>query len=222
MWRQPKAFWVVAFASVVAFLGIGLVNPILKPIPASFNASPSQVLLLFTSYLAVMGCATLITDAVASRIGPKRTLLLGLLIIIAGAGLAGLSDTVMAIVGWRALWGLGNALFIATTLATIVSLVRGSPAHAIILYEAALGLGIAVGTAKDSPGRWFTLHAVRCSGSSRQRCRARRKPARNRLAALRGPGGHLPRLAIGAPARAPGVARTPRSVRRWRSARRRC
>jgi MFS transporter, ACDE family, multidrug resistance protein len=145
MWRQPKAFWVVAFTSAVAFLGIGLVNPILKSIAASLHASPSQVSLLFTSYLAVMGGATLIADAVASRIGPKRTLLLGLLMIIAGAGLAGLSDTVMAIVGWRALWGLGNALFIATTLATIVNSVRGSLTHAIMLYEAALGLGIALG-----------------------------------------------------------------------------
>ncbi|OAN37877.1 MFS transporter [Mycolicibacterium iranicum] len=142
---QPKAVWAVAFASVVAFMGIGLVDPILKPIADNLNASPSQVSLLFTSYMAVMGVAMLITGVVASRIGPKRTLLLGLVIIIAGAGLAGLSDSVTGIVGWRALWGLGNALFIATALATIVNSARGSVAQAIILYEAALGLGIAVG-----------------------------------------------------------------------------
>jgi len=145
MWRQPKAVWAVAFACVVAFMGIGLVDPILKPIADNLNASPSQVSLLFTSYMAVMGVAMLITGVVASRIGAKRTLLLGLVVIIAGAGLAGMSDTVMGIVGWRALWGLGNALFIATALATIVSSARGSVAQAIILYEAALGLGIAVG-----------------------------------------------------------------------------
>jgi predicted MFS family arabinose efflux permease len=126
-------------------MGIGLVDPILKPIADNLDASPSQVSLLFTSYMAVMGVAMLITGVVASRIGPKRTLLLGLVVIIAGAGLAGLSDTVLEIVGWRALWGLGNALFIATALATIVSSARGSVAQAIILYEAALGLGIAVG-----------------------------------------------------------------------------
>lgn len=145
MWRQPKAVWAVAFASVVAFMGIGLVDPILKPIADNLDASPSQVSLLFTSYMAVMGVAMLVTGVVSSRIGPKRTLLIGLLIIIAGAGLAGMSDSVMGIVGWRALWGLGNALFIATALATIVSSARGSVAQAIILYEAALGLGIAVG-----------------------------------------------------------------------------
>ena len=145
MWRQPKAVWAVAFASVVAFMGIGLVDPILKPIADNLNASPSQVSLLFTSYMAVMGVAMLITGVVASRIGPKRTLLLGLVVIIAGAGLAGMSDTVTEIVGWRALWGLGNALFIATALATIVNSARGSVAQAIILYEAALGVGIAIG-----------------------------------------------------------------------------
>ncbi|TGB45373.1 MFS transporter [Mycolicibacterium peregrinum] len=145
MWRQPKAVWAVAFASVVAFMGIGLVDPILKPIADNLSASASQVSLLFTSYMAVMGVAMLITGVVSSRIGPKRTLLLGLVIIIAGAGLAGLSDTVMQIVGWRAVWGLGNALFIATALATIVNSAKGSVAQAIILYEAALGLGIAIG-----------------------------------------------------------------------------
>jgi ACDE family multidrug resistance protein len=145
MWRQPKAVWAVAFACVIAFMGIGLVDPILKPIADQLNATPSQVSLLFTSYMAVMGVAMLVTGAVASRIGAKRTLLLGLVVIIAGAALAGSSDTVMGIVGWRALWGLGNALFIATALATIVSSARGSVAQAVILYEAALGLGIAVG-----------------------------------------------------------------------------
>ncbi|GGL44335.1 MFS transporter [Phycicoccus endophyticus] len=145
MWRQPKTVWSVAFACVVAFMGIGLVDPILKPIADTLGATPSQVSLLFTSYMAVMGVAMLVTGWVSSRIGAKRTLLLGLAVIIVGAGLAGLQDSVGAIVGFRAVWGLGNALFIATALATIVGAARGSVAQAIILYEAALGLGIAAG-----------------------------------------------------------------------------
>jgi predicted MFS family arabinose efflux permease len=100
---------------------------------------------MFTSYMAIMGVAMLITGVVSSRIGAKRTLLAGLTLIIVFAGLAGSSDTVGAIVGFRAGWGLGNALFIATALATIVSAASGSVAQAIILFEAALGLGIAAG-----------------------------------------------------------------------------
>mgnify|MGYP002138739911 CR=1 FL=1 len=71
MWRQPKAVWAVAFASVVAFMGIGLVDPILKPIADNLGASPSQVSLLFTSYMAVMGVAMLVTGVVSTRIGAK-------------------------------------------------------------------------------------------------------------------------------------------------------
>jgi len=145
MLKQPRAVWAVAFACVIAFMGIGLVDPILKPIADQLDATPSQVSLLFTSYMAVMGVAMLITGVVSSRIGAKRTLLSGLALIIVFSALAGSSDTVRAIVGFRAGWGLGNALFIATALATIVMSARGSVAQAIILFEAALGVGIAAG-----------------------------------------------------------------------------
>jgi len=143
--HQPRAVWAVAFACVIAFMGIGLVDPILKPIAAQLGATPSQVSLLFTSYMAIMGVAMLITGVVSSRIGAKRTLLAGLVLIIVFSFLAGSSDSIGAIVGFRAGWGLGNALFIATALATIVMSTRGSTSRAIILFEAALGLGIAAG-----------------------------------------------------------------------------
>ena len=143
--RQPRAVWAVAFACVIAFMGIGLVDPILKSIAAELHASPSKVSLLFTSYMAVMGVAMLVTGVVSSRLGAKRTLLSGLVLIIVFAGLAGLSDSVGGVIGFRAGWGLGNALFIATALSTIVSAASGSVAQAIILFEAALGVGIASG-----------------------------------------------------------------------------
>ena len=145
MLRQSKTVWSVAFASVISFMGIGLVDPILKPIADQLGASPSQVSLLFTSYLAVTGVAMLGTGWVSSRIGAKRTLLVGLAFIIIGAAFAGSQDTIGGIVAFRALWGLGNALFIATALATIVGAASGSVKQAIILYEAALGVGIATG-----------------------------------------------------------------------------
>ncbi|MFD6220355.1 MFS transporter [Nocardia asteroides] len=143
--RQPKAVWAVAFASVIAFMGIGLVDPILKPIGEQLNASPSQVSLLFTSYMAVTGVAMLVTGVFSSRFGAKKTLLSGLAIIVVFAALAGMSSTIGEIIGFRAGWGLGNALFIATALATIVGAATGGVAKAIILYEAALGIGIATG-----------------------------------------------------------------------------
>jgi MFS family permease len=145
MLRQPRAVWAVAFACVIAFMGIGLVDPILNPIADEIGAGPSQVSLLFTSYMAVMGVAMLITGFVSSRIGAKRTLIAGLVLIIISSALAGASSTVGQIVGFRAGWGLGNALFIATSLAVIVASASGGFAGAIVLYETALGIGIALG-----------------------------------------------------------------------------
>ncbi|WP_312167228.1 MFS transporter [Microbacterium sp.] len=145
IWKQPAQVWAVAFACVVAFMGIGLVDPILPAIADSLQASPFETELLFTSYLAVTGLAMLVTSWISSRIGAKKTLLIGLALIVVFALLCALSGSVDAVIGFRAGWGLGNALFISTALATIVGAASGGSAAAIILYEAALGLGIAIG-----------------------------------------------------------------------------
>jgi MFS family permease len=145
MFQQPKAVFAVAFACVVSFMGIGLVDPILPALSQQLQATPSQVSLLFTSYLVVTAVAMLFTGWVSSRIGAKRTLIAGLAIIVVFSALAGLSGSISGIVGFRAGWGLGNALFIATSLAVIVASATGGFAGAIVLYEAALGLGIAAG-----------------------------------------------------------------------------
>src|SRR3954447_1818043 len=123
--KQPRAVWALAFACVIAFMGIGLVDPILPAISAELGASPTEAMLFFTSYLLVTGAAMFFTSFVSSRIGTKPTLLIGLALIVAFAALAGASDTVNMIIGFRAGWGLGNALFISTALSAIVGAASG-------------------------------------------------------------------------------------------------
>ncbi|MFH8569140.1 MFS transporter [Streptomyces sp. NPDC017993] len=143
--RQPKAVWATAGASVVAFMGIGLVDPILPSIAQGLHASNSQVSLLFTSYFLITAVAMLITGFVSSRIGGRKTLLAGLALVVVFAALSGMSGSVGELVGFRAGWGLGNALFVSTSLAVIVGAAAGGSAAAILLYESALGLGMACG-----------------------------------------------------------------------------
>jgi MFS family permease len=143
--RQPKAVFAVAFACVVSFMGIGLVDPILPAISHELHASPSEVTLLFTSYLVVTAVAMLITNFVSSRLGAKKTLIAGLILIVLFSAAAGASPSIGGIIGFRAGWGVGNALFIATSLAVIVASASGGFAGAIVLYETALGVGIAIG-----------------------------------------------------------------------------
>lgn len=143
--KQPKAVWAIAFASVIAFMGIGLVSPILPSVAHSLKATQTETSLLFTSYLAITGIAMFFTSFISSRIGNRRTMIIGLSIIIVASALAGFSPNIYALIAFRAIWGLGNALFISTALSTIISVSEGSVGTAVLIYEAALGLGIAVG-----------------------------------------------------------------------------
>ncbi|NKY69443.1 MFS transporter [Corynebacterium mucifaciens] len=126
-------------------MGIGLVDPILPAISRELDASPTQTMLLFTSYLLITALGMFFSAFISSRIGVKTTLLIGLALIVVFAALSGAAGSVDAIIGFRAGWGLGNALFISTALAAIVGAAAGNSGDAVILYEAAMGIGMAVG-----------------------------------------------------------------------------
>ncbi|RUP40270.1 MULTISPECIES: MFS transporter [unclassified Gordonia (in: high G+C Gram-positive bacteria)] len=142
---QPRTVWVTAFAAVIAFMGIGLVDPILNTIAEALHAGESKLTLLFGVYLGVQVVAMLITGWAAYRFGPKRTLTVGLVLIVVAAGLSAFGSNIDQLIALRVLWGLGNALFMATALAFIVGEAKGGQRGAILLYEAALGVGLAVG-----------------------------------------------------------------------------
>lgn len=143
--HQPKAVWATAFACVVGFMSIGLVDPILTSIASGLNATPSQVSLLFTSYFLVTSVMMLVTGFVSSRFGGRKTLLLGAGLIIIFSALAGTSSSVAELVSFRAGWGLGNAFFVVTALSVIVGASSQGTMAAILMYESALGLGLSAG-----------------------------------------------------------------------------
>ncbi|MDT9150887.1 MFS transporter, partial [Escherichia coli] len=79
---QPRAVWITAFAAVIAFMGIGLVDPILHSIAEALNAPPEKLTLLFGVYVGVQCVAMLLTGWAAYRFGPRRTLTVGLGLIV--------------------------------------------------------------------------------------------------------------------------------------------
>ena len=141
----PRAVVATAFATMIAFMGIGVVDPILATIGREMGATDAQVEMLFTSYIAVMSLAMLVSGVLSTRIGGRRTMLLGLGIVVVFATLSGLAGSVAQLATARGFWGLGNALFTSTALVIIVGLSTGGTARAITLYEAALGLGLSAG-----------------------------------------------------------------------------
>ncbi|MCY0863964.1 MAG: MFS transporter [Sulfobacillus sp.] len=141
----PSAVWATAFATFVAFMGIGVVDPLLPLIGRAMGATHAEVEWLFTSYIAVMALTMLVSGVLGTRLGGKRTMLLGLGLVVVFATLSGKSPSIEFLAIVRGGWGLGNAFFTSTALSIIVGLSTGGMGPAITLYEAALGLGIATG-----------------------------------------------------------------------------
>jgi MFS family permease len=142
---QPKAVWATLFAATVGFMSIGLVDPILTSIAKGLNAGAAEVSLLFTSYFLVTSVMMLVTGYVSSRLGSRATMMLGAALIVVFAALAGRSNSVLQLVLFRGGWGLGNAFFVVTALSVLVAVTRGGTGRAVLLYEAAMGLGLSGG-----------------------------------------------------------------------------
>ena len=142
--RRNVASWAVTAACLIAFMGVGVVDPILPDIGHQLGATPTQVELLFTSYLGVMAVMTLFAGNIGARLGRKRVALIGLGLIALFAAACGLSGSIPALAVFRGGWGLGSALFTPTALVLLLALI-GHAEKAIMRYEAAIGLGMSMG-----------------------------------------------------------------------------
>lgn len=81
---------ITVFATFLAFMGIGVVDPILAEIAAQIGASHWQVEMLFTSYLLMMAIMMIPAGILASRFGDKRLMVTGLIIVTIFAALSGM------------------------------------------------------------------------------------------------------------------------------------
>ncbi|TYR80596.1 MFS transporter [Priestia megaterium] len=135
---------ITVFATFLAFMGIGVVDPILPEIAVQIGASHWEVEMLFTSYLLMMAIMMIPAGILASRIGDKRLMVVGLIIVTVFAALCGVSNNIPQLSIFRAGWGLGNSFFFATAMTLLIAL-SGEVKKAVGLYEAAIGLGMAGG-----------------------------------------------------------------------------
>lgn len=141
---RSVAAWAVTAACLIAFMGVGIVDPILPVIGKQMGATASQVELLFTTYLGVMTLMTLFSGYISAKLGRRNTALLGLGLVVIFATACGLSHSIPQLAVFRGGWGLGNAMFTPTALVLLLSLV-GHAEKAIMRYEAAIGLGMSMG-----------------------------------------------------------------------------
>lgn len=143
--KVPSAAWLLFIAIIAALMGMGLIGPVLPTLAKQLAASPSEVTLLYSSYNLVMAIGALITGAISTRLGLKKALLVGIIIIGGFATIASFATNIWIIIGLRGIWALGSSIFFATGLAAMVTVAGVSKTKSIVLFEAAVGIGVAAG-----------------------------------------------------------------------------
>jgi MFS transporter, ACDE family, multidrug resistance protein len=142
--KFTKARWITIAATFLAFMGIGIVDPILPTIAEQIGANHWQVEMLFTAYILTMAIMMIPAGIFASRFGDKRMMVFGLFIVTVFALLCALSNGIASLSIFRAGWGFGNSMFFATAMTLLIALSK-DPQKAVGYYEAAIGLGMAGG-----------------------------------------------------------------------------
>lgn len=135
---------ITVLAIFLAFMGMGVVDPILPDIATKLGANHWQVEMLFSAYILMMAFMMLPAGIIAVKYGDKVIMVTGLGLVAIFAILCSYSSSIVDLSLYRAGWGFSNALFFSTAL--IVLIVLSNDYHkAVGLFEGAIGLGISAG-----------------------------------------------------------------------------
>jgi len=135
---------ITIFATFLAFMGMGVVDPILPNIAKNLGATNWQIELLFSTYVFMMALMMIPAGILATRIGDKNVMSIGLVVVSIFAIACSFAEDITSLAFFRAGWGFGNAHFFATALILLIILSKDHH-KAISLFEGAIGFGIASG-----------------------------------------------------------------------------
>jgi EmrB/QacA subfamily drug resistance transporter len=135
-----------ALGSGMAFLDSTVVNVALPTIAAEFGAGFSQLQWILDAYLLTLAALLLPGGALGDRYGRRTVFLLGLVGFTAASALCGLAPSAPALIGARAVQGVGGALLVPASLALVSTVYRPEDTgRAIGLWSGLSGVSTAVG-----------------------------------------------------------------------------
>ena len=148
----PRAPWlVVATVCIGAFMGqldASIVTLAFPTLRHDFGASLADVQWVGQAYLLVLIGLLPAVGRYADMFGRKLLYTYGFVIFVLGSALCGFAPSLLALIGFRALQGVGAAMFQANSVAIITGAIpRYNLGRAIGIQGAAQALGLALGPA---------------------------------------------------------------------------
>ncbi|MHA3722743.1 MFS transporter [Leucobacter sp. HY1910] len=145
--RRWAAVAVLTASLLVIMMDMTILNIALPEMSAELHPDSDQQLWIIDVYSLVLAGLLVPFAAIADRWGRKRMLLLGYLIFGAASLLILWAPTADAVIGVRALLGIGGAMIMPTTL-SLIRVIFQDPkerATALAIWAAVSGLGAAIG-----------------------------------------------------------------------------
>ena len=144
-----RRWWTLAVLCL-SLLVIGLDNTILNvalpTLVRDLGANASQLQWIVDAYALVFASLLLTAGSLGDRYGRRKVLGAGLLVFGVGSVLSAFAGTPGALIGFRALMGIGGALIMPSTLSIVTNVFPPQErARAIGIWAGFSGIGIAIG-----------------------------------------------------------------------------
>lgn len=108
-------------ASAMAFIDATALNVVLPSLQQSLQASSAGLFWILNAYLLMLASLILVGGSLGDRLGRKKVFMTGIFIFIAGSAACGFASSVILLVAYRIVQGIGGALMIPGSLSLISS-----------------------------------------------------------------------------------------------------
>jgi MFS transporter, DHA2 family, methylenomycin A resistance protein len=147
---EPQRRWLTLLAMCVSLfiiqVDVTIVNVALPSIQRSLHTTPGGLEWVISAYALALAALIPVGGALGDRYGRKRIFLIGVTVFALGSVACALSRSDAALIGFRAVQGVGGAAMLALTLSIITETFPGpTQAGAIGTWAAIGGTGFGVG-----------------------------------------------------------------------------
>ena len=145
---QTRGIIITSLGFVLVQLDVSIVNVAFARIGADLGGGIAQLAWVVDAYTVAFASLMLSAGALADRAGPRRVFLGGFAVFVAASLICGLAPGRAALIGARALQGVGAAALVPSSLALLNHLCRDNPelrARAVGLWTAAGSVALAAG-----------------------------------------------------------------------------
>jgi MFS family permease len=144
--RRWSILAVLCLSLVIVIIGNTSLNVALPTLARELEASTSSLQWMVDSYALIFAGMLFTAGTLGDRFGRKGALQFGLVLFMAGAIFAAMSDTSGQIIGARAIMGLAAAFIMPSTLSILTNVFPAQErTQAIAIWAGVSGAGVAIG-----------------------------------------------------------------------------